>query len=125
MQKEAVTTPLVPTPTNPFSLAVKMKGFAFVSGQIGKGIDGKVKEGFAAQTRQAMENLKAIITAAGSSMDDVVKVNIYVTDISKMGELNAIYREYFSEPLPARATVEVTGLGLMAEVEIDAIVACD
>lgn len=125
MPKQAVSTPNVARPTNPFSLAVKSKGFLYVSGQVGKDLNGKIVEGFAAQTRQSMENLKAIITAAGCSMDDIVKVTIYVTDISKVGELNPIYREYFTEPLPARATVEVSKLGLTAEVEIDAIAECD
>ena len=125
MPKQAVSTPNVAQPTNPFSLAVKSKGFLYVSGQVGKDLNGKIVEGFAAQTRQSMENLKAIITAAGCSMDDIVKVTIYVTDISKLSELNPIYREYFTEPLPARATVEVSKLGLTAEVEIDAIAECD
>lgn len=124
--KESVTTPLVPTPTNPFSLGIKAKGFLFVSGQVGKDATGKVVEGgFSAQVRQSMENLKAIVTAAGSTMDDIVKLTIYVTDISKIGELNTVYKEYFTDPLPARATVEVSGLGLTAEVEIDAIAMCD
>ena len=126
MPKQSVTTPLVATPTNPFSLAIKAKGFLFVSGQVGKDTRGKVVAGgFGAQVRQSMENLKAIVTAAGSTMDDIVKLTIYVTDISKIGELNVVYREYFTDPLPARATVEVKGLGLAAEVEIDAIAMCD
>lgn len=125
MLKQAVTTQQVAKPTNPFSLAVKAKGFLFVSGQVGKDASGKIVEGFTPQVRQSMENLKAIIEAAGSTMDDIVKVTIYVTDISKIGELNTIYREYFAEPLPARATVEVSRLGLTAEVEIDAIAMCD
>lgn len=125
MPKQAVTTPLVATPTNPFSLGVKANGFLFVSGQVGKDINGNVAEGFAPQVRQTMENLKAIVEAAGATMDDILKLTIYVTDISRIGEMNSIYRQYFNEPLPARATVEVSKLGLTAEIEIDAIVLCD
>lgn len=125
MQKQAITTSRVAAPTNPFSLAIKAKGFLFVSGQVGKNSQGEIVEGFAEQVRQAMENLKAIVEAAGSTMDDLVKLTIYVTDISRTSELNAIYREYFHDPLPARATVEVSKLGLRAEVEIDAIAICD
>lgn len=121
MSKVAITTSQVATPTNPFSLAVTINGLLFVSGQVGKDINGKIVGDFSAQVRQSMENLKAIITAADYAMDDIVKLTIYVTDISKMSELNAIYREYFTEPLPARATVEVSQLGINAEVEIDAI----
>jgi 2-iminobutanoate/2-iminopropanoate deaminase len=115
----------VATPTNPFSLAIKAKGFLFVSGQVGKDIQGEIVEGFAAQVRQSMENLRSILEAAGCTMDDLVKLTIYVTDISRMAELNAVYREYFQDPLPARATVQVSGLGRRAEVEIDAIAMCD
>lgn len=122
MRKKAVETNLVAAPTNPFSLGIIANGFLFVSGQVGKDSNGKVVEGFEAQVRQTMENLRAIITAAGAEMDDAVKLTIYVTDISRIGQMNAIYREYFSEPLPARATVEVSKLGLTAEIEIDAIV---
>jgi 2-iminobutanoate/2-iminopropanoate deaminase len=122
VKKKAVETNLVATPTNPFSLGIKANGFLFVSGQVGKDSSGKMVEGFEPQVRQTMENLKAIITAAGAEMDDAVKLTIYVTDISRIGQMNAIYREYFSEPLPARATVEVSKLGLTAEIEIDAIV---
>ena len=125
MSKTAVTTPLVPTPTNPFSLGIKAKGFLFVSGQVGKDANGKVVKGFPAQVRQSMENLKAIVEAGGSTMNDIVKVTIWVTDISRISELNAIYAEYFTAPLPSRATVEVSRLGLTAEVEIDAIAMCE
>jgi 2-iminobutanoate/2-iminopropanoate deaminase len=120
-----INTNKVAVPTNPFSLGIKANGFLFVSGQVGKDLDGKIVEGFTAQVKQALENLKAIIEAAGASLDDVVKVNISLTDISKMGELNEVYRSYFPVDFPARAAVEVSGLGLKAEVEIEAVVLCD
>lgn len=125
MTIQTVTTDKIPPSPNPFSLGVKANGFLFVSGQIGKEPTGKIAEGFSAQVRQAMENLKLIIEAAGASMNQVVKVTIYVTDITRMPELNSIYREYFPEALPARAAMEISKLGLGAEVEIDAIVQMD
>ena len=120
--KQVVRTEKVAAPTNPFSLGIKANGFLYVSGQVGKGSDGKLVGGFREQVKQAMENLKAIIEAGGATLEDVVKVNISVTDISKMGELNEIYRDYFKGDYPARAAVEVSGLGMNAEVEIEAIV---
>lgn len=125
MSIQSVTTSKIPPSPNPFSLGIKANEFLFVSGQVGKDSTGVIVEGFSAQVVQAMENLKTIIEAAGSSMDQVVKVNIYVTDITRIAELNSIYRNYFSEILPARAAMEVSQLGLGAEVEIDAIAMVD
>jgi 2-iminobutanoate/2-iminopropanoate deaminase len=125
MQIQPVTTNKIPPSPNPFSLGIKANGFLFISGQVGKDSTGKIVDGFAAQVKQAMENLKVIIEAAGCSMDKIVKVNVYVTDITKMPELNDIYRQYFPQTLPARAAMEVSRLGLKAEVEIDAIALVD
>ena len=125
MQIQPVTTNKIPPSPNPFSLGIKANGFLFISGQVGKDSTGKIVDGFAAQVKQAMENLKVIIEAAGCSMDKIVKVNVYVTDITKMPELNDIYRQYFLQTLPARAAMEVSRLGLKAEVEIDAIALAD
>jgi len=124
MQKQIITTDAVARPTNPFSLGIKANGFLFVSGQVGKDKDGRIVEGFGPQVEQALENLKSIVEAAGSSLDDVVKIKISVTDISRMVELNQIYRNYFPTDYPARAAVEVSSLGLNAEVEIEAVVLC-
>jgi 2-iminobutanoate/2-iminopropanoate deaminase len=125
MEIQPVITSKIPPSPNPFSLGIKANGFLFVSGQVGKDTSGKIVEGFPAQVKQAMENLKTIIEAAGTSMDKVVKVNVYVTDITKIPELNNIYRQYFPLILPARAAMEVSRLGLKAEVEIDAIALMD
>lgn len=125
MSKQSVLTDRVPAPTNPFSLGIKANGFLFVSGQVGKDGSGKIVEGFSEQVRQTMENIKSIVEAAGSSMNDVVKATIYLTNISRMPELNAVYREYFEGVFPARATVEVSNLGLTAEVEIEVVATCN
>jgi 2-iminobutanoate/2-iminopropanoate deaminase len=125
MSKQSVLTDRVPAPTNPFSQGIKANGFLFVSGQVGKDGSGKIVEDFSEQVRQTMENVKSIVEAAGSSMNDVVKATIYLTDISRMPELNTIYSEYFKGGFPARATVEVSRLGLTAEVEIDVVAICN
>ena len=124
MSKKVITTDKVANPTNPFSLGINANGFLFVSGQVGKDREGSIVVGFKPQVTQALENLKAILEAAGCSLDDVVKVNISVTDITLMGEFNEIYRQYFKGDFPARAAVEVSGLGLNAEVEIEAVAVC-
>lgn len=124
MSKKVITTDKVANPTNPFSLGINANGFLFISGQVGKDMEGKIVEGFKPQVAQALENMKAILEAAGCSLDDVVKVNISVTDITRMGELNEVYRQYFMGAFPARAAVEVSGLGLNAEVEIEAVAVC-
>jgi 2-iminobutanoate/2-iminopropanoate deaminase len=121
MPIEAVTTDKVPPSPNPFSFGIKANGFLFVSGQVGKDGSGSVVNGFEAQVTQALENLKAIVEAGGTSLDKVVKVVIYVTDIKRVPDLNPIYRQYFTGTLPARAAVEVSGLGGKAEVEIEAV----
>ena len=125
MSKKIITTDKVASPTNPFSLGINANGFLFVSGQVGKDREGKIVEGFKPQVTQALENLKTILEAAGCSLDDVVKINISVTDITLMGELNEVYRQYFKGDFPARAAVEVCGLGLNTEVEIEAVAVCE
>jgi 2-iminobutanoate/2-iminopropanoate deaminase len=121
MAKHIITTDKVAQPTNPFSLGIKVNDLLYTSGQVGKDQRGQLVQGFQAQVEQAMENLKSIIEAGSSSMENVIKVTIFVTDISKMSQLNEIYRRYFHGDFPARSTVEVSRLGLNAEVEIEAV----
>ena len=95
--------------------------FIFVAGE--KGIDPKtgkiVSGGIAAETRQTLENVKAILEAAGASMDDAVRAVVYLTDLSAFQEMNAVYAEYFKVAPPGRTTVEVTALPAGAHVEIE------
>ncbi len=123
MIKHRVSTSKVAKPTNPFSLGIKSNNLLFTSGQVGKNQDGEIVPGFEAQVEQAMQNLQVIIEAGGSTMDAILKITIFVTDISKMPLLNSVYKRYFPGDFPARSTVEVSGLGLGAEVEIEAIAA--
>lgn len=83
MSKTIVSTQDVAAPTNPFSLATKANGFVFISGQVGKDRSGNIVEGFPQQVTQALENMRAIVEAAGCTMQDIVRVTIYVLDIRR------------------------------------------
>jgi len=120
-----IYTEKAPKPVGPYSQAVAVNGFLFISGQIG--IDpstGKLKESFEEQVLQILKNVEEILKEAGTSKENVVRVVIYMTDLSLFGKLNAIYEEFFkSVPVkPARTTVGVSSLplGAMVEMEITA-----
>ena len=114
-----------PEPIGPYSQAVEAGGMLFLSGQIpvdpatGDVVEGGVRE----QTRRVLENLTAVLSAAGCSVKDVVKVNLYITDMGDFPEINGVYEQYFREDPPARACVEVSGLprGVMVEAELVAM----
>lgn len=111
-------------PIGPYSQGMKANGQAFLSGQIGQdpGTGKVVEGGVAAQTERALQNLSAVLEAAGVTFSDVVRVGIYLTDMSHFAEMNAVHGKYFNAPYPARTTIAVAGLPLGAAVEIDAIV---
>jgi len=123
MTKEIIFTAAAPKPVGPYSQAVKAGNLLFISGQIpivpetGVPVQGT----FADQCRQVLENLKAILIAGGSSLDQVVKVNIYLKDLNHFKELNRIYEQYFGTSKPARACVEVSRLPLESAIEIEAV----
>jgi len=123
MGKKIVFTERAPRPIGPYSQAVLVDGWLFISGQIP--IDpstGEVVKGsFRDQVVRVLENIKAIVEAAGGSLRDVVKVTVYLRDISKFSEFNEIYSKYFSEEPPARVVVEVSNLPKGVELEIEAI----
>lgn len=121
-----VHTDNAPAAVGPYSQATKSGGMLFVSGQLGliPG-EGKLAEGFEAQTKQALENLKAIIEEGGSSLEKVMAVDVFVTDMGKFADLNAIYAEYFSDHKPARAAIEVAGLPLGGLVEFKCVALAD
>lgn len=123
MTKQVVETDMAPGAIGPYSQAVISNGLIFVSGQIALDPDSGevVSASLGAQARRVLGNLKAIIEAAGSTMDKVLKTTVYMTDLSAFGDVNEIYGEYFSKPYPARATVEVSALPKGVLVEIDAI----
>lgn len=120
---EYVRSPLAPAPVGPYSQAVKAGCFLFISGQIpldpqtGSMIEGDFK----AKVRRAMDNVKAIVEAAGGTMDKIVKVTVFLKDVSLFKEFNEVYASYFSSARPARSTVEVSSLPRGAEIEVEAI----
>jgi 2-iminobutanoate/2-iminopropanoate deaminase len=124
MTKEIIFTQKAPKAIGPYSQAVKAGGFLFVSGQIpinpetGDLMTSSIEE----QANQVILNLKSICEAAGSGLEDIVKLTIYLTDLGNFAKVNEAMLEYFLEPYPARATVEISALPLGVNVEMDAIV---
>jgi len=123
--KTVVTTSQAPQAIGPYSQAIISNGWVFVSGQLGLDpTSGElVGPDVAAQTRQALRNLQAILEAAGSSLERVVKTTIYLADMQDFKTVNAIYAECFRDAPPARATVQVAALPRGGRVEIEAIAA--
>lgn len=120
---DTVATPDAPKAIGPYSQAVKANGVVYTSGQIALDpATGALVEGdFEAQARRVFENLKAVLTEAGSSFDRVLKATVYLQSMNDFQTLNAVYAEYFGEHKPARTTVAVAGLPKGGAVEIDLI----
>ena len=123
MNKQPVSTPDAPAAIGPYSQGIKANGFVFVSGQIPLNPEtGAFPEGIAAQTRQSIENLRAILRAAGADLNGVVKTTVFLKDMNDFSAMNAVYAELFgTENAPARAAVQVAKLPKDALVEIEAI----
>ena len=122
MNREAIATQAAPAAVGPYSQAIKTGDLVFASGQLGLDpATGKLQEGLEAQTRQVLANLEAVLSAAGTSMANVVKTTIFLVDISQFSTVNAIYSTAFPTPPPARSTVQVAALPLGGLVEIEAI----
>jgi 2-iminobutanoate/2-iminopropanoate deaminase len=125
MPKQPITPPKG-KPIGPYSLAIAAGDLVFVSGQIAlDAATGKLVEGDAsAQARQALENAKAILEAAGLTFAHVVKTTIFLTDMADFAAVNEVYKGYVSEPYPARSTIAVAALPLGAKVEVEMIACC-
>jgi len=127
MPKEIISTDNAPQAIGPYSQAVKTGNLIFISGQIpldpktGDIVDGSIED----QANQVLDNIKSICEAAGHGLEDIVKITIFLTDLGNFSIVNEAMKKYFSEPYPARATIEVSGLPLGVDVEIEAIVATD
>ena len=121
--KEIISTEKAPGAIGPYSQAVKVGGFVFVSGQIpiDPATGNFVSEDVGEQTEQVLKNLSAVLEAAGSSMAKVVKTTVFLADMNDFAVMNEIYGRYFSEMSPARATVQAARLPRDARVEIDCI----
>ena len=119
MPREAIQPPDVVTPKAPYSPVVVSGDHVYTAGQVAFDATGAVVgEGMEAQTRQALTNVRKCLAAAGCGLEDVVKVNAYLSDLGEFDEYNAVYCEFFTEPYPARTTVQA-GLppGLLVEIE--------
>jgi 2-iminobutanoate/2-iminopropanoate deaminase len=123
--KEIISTDKAPKAIGPYSQAVKAGGFIFTAGQIAfdPATSQIVEGGVAQQTARVMENLKAILEAAGSSLDRAVKATVYLKDMDDFSEMNTVYGRYFTQNPPSRSTVEAARLPRDVRVEIDLIVA--
>ena len=120
---ESIQTDRAPQAIGPYSQAIKANGFVFASGQIPldptsmKIVEGGIEE----QTERVLDNLKAVLEAAGSSLDRVVKTTVYLADMNEFAAMNEVYARYFGATRPARATVQVARLPRDVRVEIDVV----
>ena len=123
--KTVVASPNAPKAVGPYSQAIKAGAFLFLAGQIPLDpASGTLVEGdIAAQTRRVLDNIGAVLGAAGLSFADVVKTTVFLADLNEMAAMNQIYATYFPDPAPARATVQVARLPRDVRIEIEAIAA--
>ena len=126
MEKEIILSKKAPAAIGPYSPALKVGNLIFASGQVpidpktGKMIEGDIE----AQTRRALENLKAVLKPYSIGLENVVKATIFLKDMNNFSRVNKVYGEYFKEKFPARSCVEVSRLPKDAEIEIEAIAFC-
>ena len=126
MAKKIIFTERAPKAIGPYSQAVSAGGFTFVSGQVainpetGDLMNTSIQD----QAEQVIKNLTAICEEANGSLADIIKLTIYITDMNDFAVVNETMQKYFSEPYPARATVEVSALPLGVNVEMDAVLVC-
>jgi len=124
--KQVINTDKAPGAIGPYSQAIKANGFMFVSGQLpvvpttGQFAEG----GIVAQTKQSLENIKAILAQAGCTFADIVKTTVFIKDMNDFAVMNTMYAEYFTKDCPARACIEIARLPKDALVEIEVIAAC-
>jgi len=127
MAREIISTTNAPAAIGPYSQAVRAGNTVYFSGQIpldpatGNLVEGDVS----VQARRVFDNLVAVAEAAGGSLEKIVRVGIYVTDLASFAAVNAVMAEYFQQPYPARSTIEVSGLPKAAQVEVDAVMVLD
>jgi 2-iminobutanoate/2-iminopropanoate deaminase len=128
MEREVISSPNAPAAIGPYSQAIRVGNMLYLSGQLGidpktgkfAGVDAGEgeEEGFEAQARQALENQKAVLAAAGFSLEDVAQCQVFVKDLNNYPKFNAIYKEYFKKDFPARAVLEVSRIPADGLVEI-------
>lgn len=124
LELKAVHTNAAPAAIGPYSQAISCGGIAYLSGQLGiDPANGVIPDDFAQQARQALVNLKAVVEAAGSSLERVISVDVFLIDMATFGAFNAIYAEFFPQHKPARAAIGVAALPREAQVEVRCIAA--
>lgn len=123
--KKAIQTDEAPKAIGPYSQAIKLDSLIFLSGQIPLVSETMevVEGGIAEQTHQVFKNLEAVAKASGGSLNDALKINIFLTDLTNFTVVNEIMTQYFHEPFPARATIQVSALPKLVLIEIDAVMA--
>ena len=122
--KEVISTTAAPAAIGPYSQAIKVGNMLFCSGQIPVNpATGEIPEGITAQTRQALENVKALLAEAGATVDNVVKTTVFLADMSLFVPMNEVYGEVFTQPYPARSAVAVRELPKQVLVEVEVIAA--
>jgi 2-iminobutanoate/2-iminopropanoate deaminase len=125
--KQIVQTDRAPQAIGPYSQAIKARGFVYASGQIpidpatGQFVDGGITE----QTEQVMKNVAAVLEAAGSRLDRIVKTTVFLADMEEFAAMNEVYAKFFTKDPPARATVQAAGLPRNARVEIEVVALVD
>lgn len=120
MRKEVIRTDHAPSPIGSYSQGLKVGNTIYTAGQVGKDpTTGKLLDGIAEQTRQALENIRAILNAAGADMDNVVKITVYLQNLGDFTEFDSVYQSFFPSSPPVRTTVQ-SELGCIL-VEIDAL----
>ena len=126
MEPYNITTSHAPQAIGPYSQAIVAKPWVYCSGQIPLNpetqqiIEGTIEE----QTQQVLQNLSAVLKAAGSDLSKVVKTTIFLTDLEMFQKVNTIYQKFFHDPHPARSTIQVSALPLGALIEVEAIAIC-
>ncbi len=125
MQKEIINSPAAPAPIGPYNHAVKFGNMLFVSGQIpfNQERNELITSGIQDETRQCLENVKAILSTAGYGFENVLKATIFITDMGQFSLINEVYATYFTENEPARECVQVAALPRGVNVEISVIAA--
>ena len=123
MAKKVITTDQAPKAIGPYSAGIQVNGFVYTSGQLGMDpetgvlVDGGVE----AETKRALENLRAVLQAGGSDLDHVIKTTVFLRDINDFAKMNGIYETFFSNQPPARSAIQVAALPKGAAVEIEAV----
>jgi 2-iminobutanoate/2-iminopropanoate deaminase len=121
MIRRPISTTEAPAAIGPYSQGIRAGGLLYTSGQLPLTPSGElIRDDISGAARQALENVRAILTAGGATMKDVVKVTVYLTDMSHFAAMNGVYSQFFTEPYPARTCVAVARLPLDAPLEIEA-----